>query len=406
MNHIDYAGADYHKDIVTVCIQSGGGTVKEEFEVSADAEGMDEILLHLKGRRFRIMGEASTYSINLHNYLLSKGADSILVHPQGLALITKSDKKTDRHDAKQLASYLRLLDKKELGLSVSYIVTGDARDLRDLCRYREDVSHQKGICAQRMKAHMRIHNQALEGGYDDFSTMKGQRMLRETFPEDFILMQLLDDYVYWSMRADRIDSMFQEDVYSTREVELLTSIPGIGRLTAVQIMSMIVDIDRFETADRLRAYFGMATRVRDSGGKTSHGHITKKGDAMMREILGRVLNTYLNSRPNDSISAYYNSHVGAMGKKKARTACMNKLLDLIFAVLKRGTPYICRRGEPRCRTRTPSPSQEALSPELLPLAGGATHVRSTGTDRRPRTQPHTLSAHKVPSEIAGQGPRA
>lgn len=59
-------------------------------------------------------------------------------------------------------------------------------------------------------------------------------------------------------------------------------------------------------------------------------------------ILTRVLNVYKLHSPNDSISIYYQTHVDSMGKKKARMAAMNKLLDLIFAVLKRGTPYISR----------------------------------------------------------------
>ena len=43
-----------------------------------------------------------------------------------------------------------------------------------------------------------------------------------------------------------------------------------------------------------------------------------------------------------SVMRYYDSHVDSLGKKKARIATMNKILDIIFAVLKRGTPYVYR----------------------------------------------------------------
>jgi transposase len=59
-------------------------------------------------------------------------------------------------------------------------------------------------------------------------------------------------------------------------VELLESIPGIGRQTAVQLMSMIVDVTRFKDPERLCAYFGMVPRVRDSGGKEHHGRMTTR----------------------------------------------------------------------------------------------------------------------------------
>ena len=337
-----YVGIDYHDKVLAICIENSNGKVQEEFKTTADHKGIDLLLEKLAGQRFKVMGEASTYSINLHEYLLSKGADSVLVNPHHILLITKSDKKTDRHDAEVLASYLRLMDKNEISLSVSYIVTDEERELRDLCRYREFAGEQKGECVQRIKSHMRLHDQELEGGYDDFSTLKGQTMLRQTFGDDFILMSLLDDYLYWNNRSEAIDRMLGEDRFQTREVELLSSIPGIGNLTAVQLMSMIVDIGRFETADQMRSFFGMNPRVKDSGKTVNHGHITKHGDPMMRSILGRVLNQFLVRKGDNWLMRYYNSHVGHMGKKKVRMACMNKLLDLIFAILKRGTPYISR----------------------------------------------------------------
>ncbi len=86
----------------------------------------------------------------------------------------------------------------------------------------------------------------------------------------------------------------------------------------------------------------MSIRVMDSGGKVKHGHITKKGDPMMRSILGRVVNQFLKGPKDQSVRMYYDSHVDSLGSKKVRMACMNKILDIIFAVLKRGTPYISR----------------------------------------------------------------
>jgi len=337
-----YVGIDYHKDILAICIQNSRGKVEKEFETSADWEGIDGLIEIMGDEKYKVMGESSPYSINLHNYLIVKNVESILVDPWNIQLITKSDKKTDRHDASVLATFLRLMDRGEISLSISYIVSGNQRDLRDLCRYREMAANAKGQCLQRMKVHMRLHDQRLEDDYDDFSTMKGQSMLREFFSDDFVLMSMLDDYVYWSNRCSKIDRMFNESAFRTSEVELLTSIPGIGLLTAVQLMSMIVDIGRFGTSDKMRGYFGMSIRVKDSGGKMKHGHITKKGDPMMRSILARIFCQFQRLGTKNSIMAYYESHVDSMGAMKARMACMNKILDLIYAVLKRGTPYVSR----------------------------------------------------------------
>ncbi|MBR7005312.1 MAG: IS110 family transposase [Candidatus Methanomethylophilaceae archaeon] len=342
-----YVGIDYHKDVVAVCVQTGSGRVRAEFETTADHEGMDQIVRSMGGKRFKVMGEASTYSIGLHNYLASRSVDSCLVDPRSLRLITSSDKKTDRHDANVIATFLRLMDRHEIELSLSCVVDDGRRDLRDLCRYREYIGSEKGATLRRMRSHMHLHDQALDGSYGDFSTIKGQTMLRNAFGDDVVLMEMLNDYVYLQAKARRMDCLLGSAEYSSREVDLLTSIPGIGKVTAVQMMSMIVDIDRFESADRMRSYFGMNTIVMDSGGKTCHGRVTKRGDPMMRNILGRVLNVYLVRRPEDTISVYHRAHRDSMGAKKVRMACMNKLLDLVYAILKRGTPYMPRRWHGR-----------------------------------------------------------
>ena len=60
--------------------------------------------------------------------------ESYLAHPHTLKLITESCRKTDRNDSKTLASYLRLWDKHELDISISFVVDGDNRSLRELCR--------------------------------------------------------------------------------------------------------------------------------------------------------------------------------------------------------------------------------------------------------------------------------
>ena len=351
-----YIGIDYHKDTAAVCVQTASGVVKTEYETTSDREGMDAVIEAMGGKRFKVMGETSTYSIDLHNYLISRSIDSCLVDPRSLRLITRSDKKTDRHDAKVIATFLRLMDRGEIELSMSFVLDGERRDLRDICRYREHIGEQKGATLRKMKSHMRIHSQSLEDGYSDFGTIKGQRMLRESFGDDMVLMEMLDDYVYFLAKSERIDHVLSSAEYRTKEIGLLMSIPGIGRITAVQMMSMIVDIERFETADRMRSYFGMNTQVMNSGTKTQHGHVTKRGDPMMRNILGRVLNVYLAHCPCDTISVYHGSHKDAMGAKKVRMACMNKLLDVVFAVLKRGTPYVSRRR----------------------MEGGPTHVKAPG----------------------------
>lgn len=255
-------------------------------------------------------------------------------------MINASRKKTDKNDSIALARYLRLWDRDEIELSISYIVSGDEQKLRDLCRLREELTQEKGKEAQRISAHMRRNGEYLdESKYPTLTTDKALNYILESYTDDHVLCERVRSYAYLTMRCKDIDQKLKDSKVMADEVELLSSIPGIGGLSAIQLMSAIVDIDRFPTKGQFRSFFGLAPIVKNSEGKQHHGHITKMGDRMVRHTLYRAIYIYMNNCPNGHIKRYYESCISRMCKSKARTAAANKLLNLIHAILKRGTPF-------------------------------------------------------------------
>ena len=338
-----YIGVDYHLEVAVACIMGPSGNVLEKISLPATTKGMDMLIERMAGKRFKVLGEAFTYSMDLHNYLVGKGVDSQLANPEGLHLITRSYKKTDENDCEAIAWYLRLHSRGEIDLPMSYIVKDEEMRLRDLCRLRNDMSNARGSTSQRISAHMRRNGEYLPadrfGADPDISAKKVQKHIIESFQDDFTLQEYLRMYVYYTERCAAIDaelSRFSVDRFS---VELLSSIPGIGETTAVMLMSMIVRVDRFPSADAMRSYFGMAPRVRDSGETVKHGHITKRGDPMMRSILCRAVFVHMRWCPESRVKAMYDSVSARAPKKVALTAAANKLLDVIYSVLSTGTRF-------------------------------------------------------------------
>ena len=68
-------------------------------------------------------------------------------------------------------------------------------------------------------------------------------------------------------------------------MELLESIPGIGTLSAMEILVEIQDITRFKTADELAANFGLTPSQYSSGEHIRMGHITHAGNSQVRTTL-------------------------------------------------------------------------------------------------------------------------
>ena len=65
-----------------------------------------------------------------------------------------------------------------------------------------------------------------------------------------------------------------------RDLEILTSIPGIGENTALRIISELGDIRRFNNPSQLNAFVGVDPQVYESGNLTAHLSISKRGTAI------------------------------------------------------------------------------------------------------------------------------
>jgi len=66
----------------------------------------------------------------------------------------------------------------------------------------------------------------------------------------------------------RLEKRMAKVFRPTQEVQLLDTLPGVGRILSVVMALEIGDIRRFACAERLASYAGTVPRVHSSGGKT------------------------------------------------------------------------------------------------------------------------------------------
>lgn len=123
-----------------------------------------------------------------------------------------------------------------------------------------------------------------------------------------------------------------------QEMEILTSFPGIGEITAAHFMSEIEDIHRFGTYQKLIAFVGTDPSIYQSGNYSGGGHITKHGDRSLRKYVFLMAQKSIQFNP--VLSEYYEKKINeGFQYRKAMVAVMNKLLKLIYALLTRGEKY-------------------------------------------------------------------
>jgi transposase len=122
--------------------------------------------------------------------------------------------------------------------------------------------------------------------------------------------------------------------------KLLTTIDGVGPLTAACLIAELGDPARFRSAGAIASYVGVVPRLRQSGKKRFSGSPTIPfGNARLRKALWMVV---LNAvRCNPWLRQYY-ERLRAAGKpgKVAVIAAMRKLLTAVWSVATHRKPFV------------------------------------------------------------------
>jgi transposase len=123
------------------------------------------------------------------------------------------------------------------------------------------------------------------------------------------------------------------------DVELIASIPGLGKTTAAKILAYLGDLRRFKSAKALAAFIGV-TPQRVESGTSVHGRsqISRVGHAYVRQAL--FMPALVACRHNPVIQAFRDRLVAAgKPKKSAAVAAMHKLVHIIYGVVHSGRPF-------------------------------------------------------------------
>ena len=123
-----------------------------------------------------------------------------------------------------------------------------------------------------------------------------------------------------------------------RDYDLLTSIPGVGFVTAAVVLAEFGDLRRFGCARQIGAHAGVTACRDESGQRKRPGHISKKGNAHVRKIL--YMAAMSASTFNPHMRTVYR-RLTARGKEPmvALVVIMRKLLVLMRAIIVTGRPF-------------------------------------------------------------------
>jgi transposase len=161
---------------------------------------------------------------------------------------------------------------------------------------------------------------------------------------------------------DTIQSQLCKQWHSHPTVELLSTVPGIGVVSAIGLLMNIRDIKLYPSAKELASYFGMHPVWKESGDGASGFHLSKQGRVQPRTILYMVACSAVVHNP--VIRELYRQcvYTKKMKRMKAIGVCMHKILRIVYGMLKNNTafdPEVDKRNRARTPVQTSQSSRVA-----------------------------------------------
>lgn len=375
------AAVDVGKDVIAVAVRlpgdgpDGRQTVKRKFKTYYGVLAEAARWLTSLGVTHVAMEATGIYSMPVYHALIEHGDfEKVLVCNAG-HVKNVPGRKTDLADADWLVHLL------ECGLLAgSFIPPAQVKAARDVIRYRTKVARQRVSEIARLGNVLQDAGIKIDSVASSIATKPGRAMIESLIDGERrgqVLAQLakgrmrakipdlsmalegrfgdhhalmcrlhLDHTDHLEAMIARLDARIEAMMTPFRaQRDLLTTIPGIGALSAASVISEIgADIrEFFPDAAHLASWTGLCPANNESAGKHRPAR-RRKGNPHLQSVL--VECAWAAVRHEGYLKSLYHRHVIKFGgyrsklaKKKAIIVVAHAMIVIIWHVLATGTPY-------------------------------------------------------------------
>lgn len=330
-----YCGIDFHKNTSTFCVLDKEGSV---IEPPTTVRTCRLVQLFSNRKNYHIGIEATGGANDMVEKLKSSGHKVTMIDTVRFKAIGIGGKKTDEKDARAIADILRLNYVPEV-----YHKSLRSRRIKSLLVHREMVVQSRVNLTNHIRGLLREYGITMPQGPEAFWRLIGTR-LQEL--EDVILRENLAWLVAQARFFKEREAVFNEQIkilaQNDERVERLQTIPGMGPITALLMVAIIDDQNRFEDSKKFGSYVGLTPREFSSGDKRRLGAITRSGPEMLRRYLihgARALLLHTNANSIDLNRRWAFKVKERAGMNKATVALAHRNARIAFALLRNGTRY-------------------------------------------------------------------
>ena len=356
------AGIDVHKKVLVVCLRIGRKTESRDYGTTTGE--IREIVKWLKANQCQMVAMESTgsYWKPLYNIFEQESLPAMVVNAYHIKNVP--GRKTDWNDAFWIAKCLA-----QGLLKPSFVPTREQRELRDMTRFRKSQIEERARNINRLQKFLEGANVKLGSWLSDIEGKSSTQLLemiieKEDFTVDDVRSRMygrlkstpeeifaaIEGYITPTQRKffahvmniireqtrlikitdEMIRDSFNEE--QKRAIEKLDEIPGIGLVSAEQIIAETgTDMSNFRNQHAFSNWIGVAPGNNESAGKRKSGKTTY-GNKTLKSTLTQCAKTAARNKKT-FFSAQYNRLASHRGKNRATMAVAHSMAIAIYFVL-------------------------------------------------------------------------
>ncbi|MGZ8549867.1 MAG: IS110 family RNA-guided transposase [Chitinophagaceae bacterium] len=297
------------------------------------------------GGKYHSAYEAGFCGYWIHDKLVSYGINSIVVNPADIPTTDKERvQKEDKRDSRKIARSL-----SNGTLMPIYVPSIQTQRDRSLLRTRSMLVKDLARYKNRIKSFLYFYGINIDDSFSNPESHWSNRFMvwLESIEIDGgsgkeALQVLISECKNLRISILEVTKLIRQLSRTTtyqEKVRLLKSVPGIGLLTAMTILTELESIDRFNNLDKMCGYIGLVPSTKSSGEKERTGDITPRGHSVLRTAL--IESSWTSIRNDPSLMKSYLSYIKRMESNKAIIKIAKKLLSRVRFVLLNQKPYVC-----------------------------------------------------------------
>ena len=299
----------------------------------SDPKLLAEVIRKRAPNAERVVFETGPLSVWFYHALTAEGLPAICIDARhAKAALDMAANKTDANDADGLAHLA------EVGFYREVRVKGfDSMLMRTLITARRQLMKMRVQMSNQTRGLMKTFGLVVPKGAGSVFEGNVLTLLEGEDNLARIILPMLQAWRDIRLRVAELSKQLVAMANADQRCRLLTSIPGVGTVTATAFAAAVEDPTNFENSRAVGAWIGLTPKRYQSGEVDYDGHISRRGDGKLRTLLYEAASVILNrSSETSTLRTWALALKERLGFKRTAVALARKLAVVMHTMLKTG----------------------------------------------------------------------